>query len=367
MRIVMLGVKGLPGTFGGVERHVEELGAELVARGHEVTVYVRRFYTPQEIVVRGVQTKLLPTIHTKHLDTTVHVLLSAFKAGFEPFDVAHYHGIGPGCFCPITRLLGKPSVVTIHSLDYLRDKWSPGAKWALRQAERVSARCASRLICVSPSITARHAQSGRPVAHIPNGVSQPQPRPPLLIKEKYGLNGGDYVLYVGRISPEKGVHYLVRAFKQIPGDRRLVVVGGTSHTDAYVRGLENEKDARTIMTGYLEGEILAELYTNAAAFVLPSEHEGMPVALLEAWSYGRPCLVSDIGPCRDVGGPDGQYCRYFITKDTDDLARQLSALLNDPAAVGMAEAARQHVLAHYGWPAIAARVEEQYRLAVEHR
>ena len=317
--------------------------------------------------MRGVHTKLLPTIHTKHLDATVHTFLGAFHAGLGPYDVVHFHAIGPASFGVITRLLGKPVVATIHRLDYLSDKWSAPAKRALRLAEWMTVHFANRVITVSQSMAERHRGARTPVTQIPNGVSTPTPRPPRLIREQWGLAGGDYVLYLGRISPEKGLHDLLAAWRDVPGDRRLVIAGGTSHTDQYVRELQAAGDARTLFVGYQHDEAQAELYSNAAAFVLPSYIEGLPVVLLEAWSYGLPCLVSDIEPNREVGGDDGVRCRYFPPGDRARLAALLTALPADPQARAMGAAAREHVLAHYGWDAIAVRVEEQYRLAVEGR
>lgn len=367
MRIAMLGLKGLPGTYGGVERHVEELGAQLAARGHEVVAYVRPFYTPREIEVRGVKTKLLPTIHTKHLDATVHTFLGAFHAGLSAFDIVHFHGIGPGAFAPITRLLGRPVVLTIHSLDYRRDKWSRFAKWALRQGEYVAVRAARRVICVSAGIAAGHEAHRDKVATIPNGVGLVQPRPPRLITEQWGLRGGDYVLYAGRVSPEKGVHHLIAAYRTMAGDRRLVIAGGASHTDDYLQDLRATADPRVLFLGYQEGEALAELYSNAAAFVLPSDHEGMPLALLEAWSHGLPTLASGIEPCREIGGPEGERGFYFQPGDPAALATRLTELLGDAAAGAMGARARSFVRESYGWEQIALRVEEQYRLALEGR
>lgn len=363
MHIAMLGLKGLPGTFGGVERHVQELGAHLVRRGHRVTAYVRRFYTPEEIEVEGVQTKLLPTIHTKHLDASVHTFLGAFHAGFGPYDVVHFHAIGPAAFSPITRLLGKPVVSTIHRLDYLSDKWNPVAKWALRRAERMTVTAANRVITVSRNMAARHQGKRTPVTYIPNGVNVPELKPPVAIKEKWGLSGGDYALYVGRISPEKGLHDLVRAYRQVPGERRLVIVGGTSHTDRYVTDLQKDADERTLFVGYQEGDTLTELYGNAAAFVLPSYIEGLPVVMLEAWSYGLPSLVSNIEPCTEVGGEEGKLCRYFTAGRVDELAAALTDLLDDPQARKMGSAAREQVREHFGWENIAERTEKEYRLA----
>ena len=221
------------------------------------------------------------------------------------------------------------------------------------------------MICVSAALADRHRDAPRPVTHIPNGVGTPTPHAPELIRERWGLERGSYVLFAGRVSPEKGVHHLVRAFAQVPGDRRLVVAGGTSHTDDYLDALRREADDRVLLVGYQEGAALAELFTNAAAFVLPSDHEGMPVALLEAWSYGLPTLASGIEPCREVGGDEGERTRYFTPGDVNDLAGKLTDLLADTDASAMGDRAKTHVLAHYGWDAIATRVAEQYRLAVE--
>jgi len=367
MHVAMIGLKGLPGTFGGVERHVEELGAALVARGHEVTAYVRRHYTPEAIDVRGIQTLLRPTIHTKHLDATIHTILSALHAGKQDYDLVHFHAIGPASFAWLTRMRGMPVIATIHSLDYLRDKWGAFAKWYLRRAERRTLKYADRVICVSESIARRHVNEATPVVHIPNGVAIPTIRPPHLIAEQWGLRGGDYVLYAGRLSPEKGVHHLVRAYHRVVSKRKLIIAGGTSHTDDYVRMLQRDADARTLFVGYQEGEALAELFSNAAAFVLPSDHEGMPVALLEAWSYGLPCLVSNIEACCEIADKEGEFCIFFNQGDSDHLAVKLERLLADPRAIAMGETARRHVINNYGWEKIARQVERQYHLVLEGR
>lgn len=367
MRVAMIGLKGLPGTFGGVERHVEELGAALVERGHEITAYVRRHYTPKAGEVRGIHTLLRPTIHTKHLDATVHTILSALHAGKQNYDLVHFHAIGPASFSWLTKMRGVPVIATIHSLDYLRDKWGLFAKWYLRRAERATLKHADRVICVSESIARRHVNSPTPVVHIPNGVTIPTIRPARIIKETWGLQGGDYVLFAGRLSPEKGVHHLVRAYHQVGGKRRLVIAGGTSHTDDYVRLLKHDADARTLFVDYQEGDTLAELFSNAAAFVLPSDHEGMPVALLEAWSYGLPCLVSNIEACREIADKEGEFCVYFNRGKADHLAVKLERLLADPWAIIMGETARRHVIDNYGWKMIARQVEQQYRLVLEGR
>lgn len=364
MKIAMIGQKGLPGIHGGVEKHVEELGARLVAKGHEVTVYCRKAYTPRPGFYRGMKIVLTPTIHTKHLDATIHTITSGLHASFGDYDVIHYHGIGPSSMSLIPRLFGKKVVATIHSLDYLRDKWGVFAKWALRQSEKLTLIFADRVITVSRNLKKGHADSKTPVTYIPNGVPTPEKINPGYISETLGLSGGDYLLWVGRFSPEKGVHYLIDAFREIDTDLRLVLAGGGNHTDSYVQEQMAKivEDPRIIAPGFLDSEKISELYSNAAGFILPSEHEGLPVAMLEAMSFGVPTLAADILPCREIASAgDEELAVFFAPRDKTDLVKKLQALLNDYENwKPMGEKAQRHVLAHYNWDAVADRVEEQY-------
>lgn len=364
MKIAMIGLKGLPGIHGGVERHVEELAARLVERGESVTAYVRPHYTPSSEPVRGVALRLLPTIHSKHLDATVHTLLACVDAAIRPFDIIHIHGIGPALFAWIPRLAGRTVVVTMHSRDYLRGKWGAFARFALRAGEFVARTFAHRLICVSLEMASAHPGS----SFIPNGVADPEPCPAGETLARWGLVPREYLLFVGRISPEKGPHHLLRAFRGIETDLRLALVGGASHGEPF----ENEvarlaaEDPRVVTTGYVNGDALAELYTHAAAFVLPSEHEGLPVAMLEAMSYGVPVVATDIPAAREVAtNGEGRVLATFAGASTPAAIRDaLMVVLRDPdSARERAKLAADHVLRHYRWGAIADSTLESYREA----
>ena len=366
MKIAMLGLKGLPGIYGGVEKHVEELGFRLAQSGHDVTVFCRKSYTEKIGEYRGMKLVYAPTIHTKHLDATVHTLLGGVKAAFSDFDLIHYHAIGPSSMAFIPKAFGKPVIATIHSLDFLRDKWGQGAKWALRRAEDATFLFANRIIVVSRELEKRYQGKSKPVMYVPNGVSRPEVRHVEIIKEKWGLNGGDYLFWAGRFSPEKGVRYLVDAFMNLDTDMKLVLAGGANHTEKYVKDLMKkvEKDSRIITSGYISGQPLWELFSNAAGFILPSEHEGLPVALLEAMSYGLPCLASDIEPCREVASWQNEtFMEFFKPKDSLDLAKRLKELLeNGKGWRTLGQKGKDHVLKHYSWDLAAKQVEKEYEL-----
>ncbi|MCC6157743.1 MAG: glycosyltransferase [Deltaproteobacteria bacterium] len=364
MKIAMIGLKGLPGIHGGVERHVEELAARLAERGESVTAYVRPHYTPSPTPVRGIALRLLPTVHSKHLDATIHTLLSCVDASLRRFDIVHIHGIGPALFAWIPRIAGRTVIVTMHSRDYLRGKWGAFARLALHAGELAARTFAHRLICVSREMADAHSGS----SFIPNGVSDPMPRPAGETLARWGLAPGEYLLYVGRISPEKGPHHLLRAFREIDTPMRLALVGGASHGEPF----ENEvarlaaDDPRVVMTGYVDTEALAELYTHACAFVLPSEHEGLPVAMLEAMSYGVPVVATDIPAAREVATDgEGRVLARFAEAATPPAIRDALAdfLRDSETARELAKRGAQHVLRHYRWGAIADATLESYREA----
>ncbi len=366
MKIAMLGLKGLPGIHGGVEKHVEELGSRLVKQGHEVTVFCRKSYTDKIGDYNGMKLLYAPTIHTKHLDATIHTILGGVKGSFSDFDLIHYHAIGPASISFIPRLFGKPVIATVHSLDFLRDKWSAGAKWMLKRAEDATFLFANRIIVVSRQLEERYKGKYKSVRYIPNGVAAPEIFPPKIITDKWRLKGGDYLFWAGRFSPEKGVHYLVDAFTELDIDCKLVLAGGVNHTEKYMGELKAkiEKDNRIITTGFLEGQPLYELFSNARVFVLPSEHEGLPVALLEAMSYGIPALVSDIPPCREVGDTaERQYVNFFNSGDIRDLSEKLLDMVLSPEKdMDRGKAGMKHVLNTYSWDKIAMQTEEEYKL-----
>jgi glycosyltransferase involved in cell wall biosynthesis len=361
----MIGQKGLPATFGGIEHHVEELGTRLAARGHEVTVFSRTSYSDAGRVHRGMRLRHVPTVSTKHLDAVVHSALSTLVSMADAPDVIHYHALGPGLLSPLPRYLSHSKVVlTVHGLDHHRAKWGSGAQAVLRTAAWMSARVPDATIGVSREL-AEHYRSlyGRPIACIPNGVTVHQPRRADEITSRYGLVQGSYLLFVGRLVPEKAPDLLIRAFRHISDDLRLVIVGGSSFTDGYADSLRRlaAADPRVMLTGYVYGVPLEELYSNAAAFVLPSLLEGLPLTLLEAASYGTPVVVSDIPPHVQVVNDDAPGRHLFRAGDEGSLAEALlRTIRGSPLEHEAARRFSKHVADTYRWDDVAQATEELY-------
>lgn len=367
MKIAMIGQRGVPATFGGVERHVEELGARLAADGHEVVVFCRRGYgESQPDGYRGMRLVHQHTVDSKHLESFVASATATAATIGQGYDVVHYHAVGPGLFSPVARALSGAFVVqTIHGLDGERAKWGRGASALLRFGTWLSARVPNRTIVVSKSLQDAYGDRyGRETVHIVNGTPEVTSRPAAAITERWGLTRGSYVLSVGRLVPEKAPEHLLAAFADVPGDTRLVLAGGSSHTDEYVGHLHSmaASDPRVIMAGYVYGAELEELYSNAAAFVLPSLLEGLPLTLLEAASYGCSIVVSDIPPHVEVVGASGPGARLFPTGDIPALTKAMTETLQAPPDEERAgaEALSARVRATYSWDRATAETEALY-------
>jgi glycosyltransferase involved in cell wall biosynthesis len=370
LRIAMIGQRGVPATFGGVERHVEEIGSRLAERGHEVIVYARTNYVEElRDTWRGMTVRNLSTVDSKHLDAIVHSAKSTVAAMRSGVDVVHYHAVGPGLPSLLPRVVGRAKVVqTIHGRDSERAKWGGAARRVLRAAEWLSARVPDATVVVSRDLAEHYGSAyGRETTWIPNGVDAPTLREPSAIAERWGLTTGSYLLFLGRLVPEKAPDLLIRAFRRLPGDLRLVIAGGSSFTDEFVAGLEREAagDPRVVLAGYVFGEELDELYTNAAAFVLPSFLEGLPLTLLEAASYGTPIVASDIPPHLEVVGADAPGHRLFRSGDEAALAEALRRAIAETRIEREGAAAfRDEVLAAYRWDAVTDMTEAVYRKVV---
>jgi glycosyltransferase involved in cell wall biosynthesis len=369
LRIAMVGQRGVPATWGGIERHVAELGSRLVRRGHTVTVFNRTNYQSHRWRhFRGMRVQSLPTVGTKHFDAIVHSLLSTLAAAVRDFDVVHFHALGPGLCAPIARAVGRSGVVqTVHGLDNQRAKWGGTARRVLDVAEWMSPRVPDETIVVSNALVAHYRRHhGRHVTFVPNGVSPGVRRPVNRIHQRFGLRPG-YALFVGRLVPEKAPHLLLDAYRRVPGDRPLVIAGGSSFTNDYVAALHRSalEDPRVKLLGYVYGDDLAELYSNAGVFVLPSALEGLPLTLLEAASYGVPVVASDIAPHLEVLAPAGPGRRVFASGSVEGLTAALNAALDgghDERAG--AAALRRDVLASYDWERAATMTEAVYQRAL---
>lgn len=361
MRIGMIGQKGIPSRAGGVEIHVEELGAHLAEHGHEVTAYVRQSYMEEiKAMHRGIRLVAVKNINTKHFDAVVSSLTATIKAIKDKPDIIHYHAIGPSMFAWLPRLFGIKVVSTVHGLDWKREKWGRLAKMMLKFGEWVGIHCANKTIVVGKSLVPYYLDKHKkkPV-YIPNGVIIPEKKPVDIITSAYGLQDKGYFLFLSRLVPEKGAHYLLDAFSKIQTDKQLVIAGGTSHSDDYVKGLQERaaKDKRVHMTGFVTGDKLEALYSHAYAYVLPSTIEGLPISLLEAMSYGRTALTSDIPENKSVIEGHGYM---FANKNVEALAHELERLLDEEMLLDE-ESVIDYVQSNYSWDTVTRQTEKVYK------
>ena len=294
MKIAMIGHKRIPSREGGVEVVVQELSTRLVKNGHRVDAYNRKGKNVQDSNAdkdkknlkeyKGVRIITIPTINKKGIDALIYSFFASMRALFGKYDVLHYHAEGSCAMLWIPHLFKKRIVVTIHGLDWQRSKWGGFATKYIKFGEKLAAKYADEIIVLSKGVQKYFKDTyNRDTNFIPNGVNKPEIREPKIIKEKYGLNKNDYILFLARIVPEKGLHYLIEAYKQINTDKKLVIAGGASHTNDYLEKIKKmaSEDSRIIMTGFVQGEELKELYSNCYLYCLPSDIEGMPISLLE--------------------------------------------------------------------------------------
>ena len=355
----MIGQKGVPATYGGIERHVDEISRRLVRLGHDVSVFCRFYYTPAGATLQGVRLLRRPSLHTKHLDTATHVAYCTLESMARHYDIVHFHALGPSLFAGLPRLTGSRTVVTVHGLDWQREKWGKVASWFLRRCEGPAAHFPNRTIVVSKTLRDHFIEHHRcDAAFIPNGTNMPQPRAAKRIQQ-FGLTPGKFVLFVGRLVPEKGVHFLCEAFNRIDTDMKLALVGGLSFSEDYVRVLKRYESDRVRLLDYVFGEGLEELWSNAYMVVQPSTMEGLSIALLEALSYGRCVLVSDIPENLEVAE---DVAPSFRSKDVDDLHQKLEHLIRNPDRVKFYESrARQHIQMNYSWEKVVEHTENVYK------
>lgn len=370
MRIAMIGQKGIPSRAGGVEIHVEELAAGLAEAGVQVDVYCRRYYCRNRVKVhRGIRLYYIPTISTKHLDAIIYTFLATVIALFRGYDIFHYHACGPSSLCWLPRLFGKKVICTTHGLDWKRAKWGTFGQDYLKFGEKVISKCAHEIIVLNEPMRNYFQDTYKRETHvIPNGVEKPELLEAELIKEKWGLEKNSYILFLGRLVPEKGVHYLVEAYKQSGCEKKLVIAGGSSHSDDYVERLAamSIDDDNIIMTGFVSGQMLEELYSNAFIYVLPSDVEGLPISLLEAMSYQRCCLISDIKENTDTA--QGR-CFEFLHGNVASLSDQLKMLSRmDQALVDQkGKLGAEYVLETYRWEMIADQTLSVYKKVCRNR
>ena len=368
MKIAMIGHKRIPSREGGVEIVVGELSKRMVKRGHRVVAYNRK---SEHIAGKefeelseweGVEIKWVKTPNSSKLNAIVYSLFATLKAIGKRFDVIHFHAEGPSSMVLLAKLFRKRCVVTIHGLDWQRTKWGGFATKYLKFGEKAAAKHADEVIVLSKNVQQYFLDTyNRETVFIPNGISQPEINEPGIIREKYALEKDSYVLFLGRLVPEKCPHLLIEAFKEIKTDKKLVIAGGASHTSEYETQLrEIAKDCDNIIfTGFVEGKELDELFSNAYIYCLPSDLEGMPISLLEAMSYGNCCLTSDIPECTEVLGEHGVS---FKKSDKEDLKTVLEKLLTDGESVQKyKDTAQKYILEKYNWDEVCEKTLALYQ------
>ena len=368
-RIAMIGHKFIPSRDGGVEVVVSNLAPHLAKTGYDVTCYNRtddhartlrrEGKLPKEY--RGVHLIWTPTVNRRGLAAMTSSVIATVMASFRRFDLLHFHTEGPCVMCGLPKLFGKKVVVTIHGLDHMRQKWGRFASAYILQGEKAAVRHADRIIVLSEGVRSYFKEKyGRETVLIHNGIDPAEILPANEITKQFGLSPREYILFLGRLVPEKGIHYLIEAYKQLKTDKKLVIVGGSSATDDYVRNLYDmaANDPSIIFTGFQMGNVQEELYSNAYLYVLPSDLEGMPLTLLEAMNYGCCCVTSDIGECADV--MDG--CGFTFPKgNAEALKDTLQDLCDHPEkAEAHREKAKETVAAKYTWEDITQNTRDMY-------
>ncbi len=350
----MIGQKGIPSTQGGVEKHVQELAVRLAEFDYDVVAYTRPWYTPKrKTSFQKVRLKSLPTVNSKHLDAITHTFISIVHAAFkEKVDVFHIHAVGPALLAWLPRLLRPQAkvLVTFHCIDRQHQKWGRLARFMLWAGEWSTMKFAHEVIAVSRTLQQyAYEVYKRSVKYVPNGIHQVQNKPASIIKQQFDLEPNSYIVMIARLVRHKGAHYLIEAYNKLETDKKLVIVGGSAFTDDYVEEVNRlaASNDNIIMTGFQSGQALEELFSNAYCYVLPSESEGLPIALLEAASYGRAILASDIPANLEITEQCGLS---FENTNVEDLKAKLEYLLAEPEIVEqVGKEARKYVLENYEW------------------
>lgn len=367
LAVAMFGQKRLS-REGGIEIIVKELCTRMSRNGYQVTCYNRSGHHvsgaeyDRKTEYEGICQKYVPTIEKKGLAAVSSSFFAALYSAFGKYDVVHIHAEGPAFFAWLPKLFGKRVVVTIHGIDWQREKWKSGfGSKFIRQGEKNAVKYADEIIVLSKGVQDYFKETyGRETRFIPNGVNRPSIRKAKLITEQYGLTKDSYILFLGRVVPEKGIRYLVEAFKDVKTDKKLIIAGGSSDTDSFMKEVKElaKDDDRITFTGFVQEQLLDELYSNSYIYTLPSDLEGMPLSLLEAMSYGNCCLVSNIPECAEVVEDKAVI---FEKANVDDLREKLQALCDHPEKVAEYKAqAADFICKKYNWDEVVKRTVELY-------
>lgn len=368
LSVSMFGQKRLS-REGGIEIVVKELCTRMVKNGCNITCYNRSGHHisgaeyDEKIEYDKICQKYVPTIEKKGLAAVSSSFFAALYSAFGKYDVVHIHAEGPAFFSWLPKIFGKKVIVTIHGIDWQREKWKSGfGSKFIRQGEKNAVKYADEIIVLSKGVQEYFKDEyGRETKFIPNGVNRPRSQKAELITNKYGLTKDSYILFLGRLVPEKGIRYLVEAYKNIKTDKKLVIAGGGSDTDSFIKELQSlaKDDDRILFTGFVQGQILDELYSNAYIYTLPSDLEGMPLSLLEAMSYGNCCLVSNIPECAEVVE---DKALIFEKSNVQDLQNKLQEACDCVEKVmELKQQAADYICKKYNWDDVVKETMKLYR------
>lgn len=369
LRIAMLGHKRIPSREGGVEIVVSELATGMVSLGHDVTCYNRKghhvsgkeFDGERLAEYNGVKIKEVFTVQKGGLAAMTSSVFAALKAAFGRYDVVHFHAEGPCAMLWLPKLFGKRCIATIHGLDHQRAKWGRFASWYIRFGEKCAVKFADEIIVLSENVRRYFKETyNRETVFIPNGVNPAEKKEAKEITSKFNLSKDDYILFIGRLVPEKGLERLIEAYKNVKTDKKLVIAGGSSDTAEFESKLRaaSADNPNIVFTGFVQGRLLEEFFSNAYFYVLPSDVEGMPLSLLEAMSYGNCCLTSDIPECASV---IGEYGCVFDRSKHDDLTEKMQNLCDNPETVSaFKKNSAAYICGRYNWNDVVLRTLELY-------
>ncbi len=366
MKIAMIGHKRIPSREGGVEVVVEELSTRMVKKNCRVDVYNRKNEESTLSEYKGVKIKNTPTINIKGSDAIVYSILATLKAVTKRYDVIHYHAEGPCAMIWLPKMLGIRTVATIHGLDWQRSKWGGLATRYIKFGEKMAAKYADEVIVLSQNVKQYFkTEYNRETLYIPNAVNEPEIKDADIIKKELNLDKNEYLLYLARIVPEKGVHYLIESYKKINTDKKLVIAGDLSANTDYIREIKQlaKEDNRIILVGFVQGQILEELFSNAYLYILPSDVEGMPISLMEAMSYGNCCLSSNIDENVQIAKENSFYFEKSNIKSLQNMLEYL--ISNEDIVKQNGEVCRDYILKNYNWDNIVKETMNLYRKRVK--